>query len=65
MKDISKLKESKIHNNPTDKTEIEGEEIKDKINECSPRYMRRIMYNIQKVGKHPFQCIMHDEVEFW
>ena len=39
MKDFSKIKDSTIHDNPADKIEMEGKEIKDKINECSPRYL--------------------------
>ena len=48
MKDFSKIKDSTIHDNPADKIEMEGEEIKDKINECSLRYTRRRMYDIRE-----------------
>ena len=40
MKSIAKIKDSTIHDDPTDKMDI-GEKIKDKIKERSVRYTRR------------------------
>ena len=41
MKDIAKVKDSTIYDNPTDTMDIEGEKTKDKIDEHSTRYTRR------------------------
>ena len=40
-KGITKIKDSTIHDNPTNKIDMEGERIKDKINERSVGYTRR------------------------